>query len=173
MKKISILMLWIVLLTIPSIAEEALKDVQLYAKYYAKYSTDNQDALDDYLNVSFILKDEGKNIATDGTFRIMITTDRGSIYAKEVGSLKSSDFIKNVIRWPTDQEITTTTIRSPEISINGSKFVNIEINETTGKYENLGHKAPYGSGTISIVFTDQEGTQFVGESYIKFRGPKY
>jgi hypothetical protein len=154
-------------------AAEDLKDIQVYAKYYAKYSMDNQDALDDYLNISFLLKDEGKNIAIDGNFVIMVTTDRGFIYAKEVGSLKSSDFVKKVIRWPTDQEITTTTIRSPEISINGSKFINIEINKTNGKYENLGHKAPYGSGTVSIVFTDQEGTRFVGESRIQFRGPKY
>lgn len=177
MKKVSVL-LWIALVAIVCItgiatSEEAIKDIQVYAEYYAKYSMNNQDGLDDCLNISFLLKDEGKNVAADGNYIIMATTDRGSVFGKKEGSLKSSDFIKNVFRWPTDQEITTTTIKSPEMKINGSEFIHININETTGEYENLGHKPPYGQGSISVLYIAEDGTRFVGEARIQFRGPKY
>lgn len=164
MRGSSILVLWI-LLVILSMAGEAIKDVQVYARY----SIDGHATIDDYLNVSFLLKDEDKNIAADGSYIIMVKTDRGAVYAKREGVLKSSDFITKTVRWPTDQEITTTTVRSPEISINGSEFVNIKMNETTDKYENLGHKTPYGSGTVFILFIDREGSRFIGESSIEFR----
>jgi len=163
MRRSSILAICMVLIILG--VAGATKDVQVYARY----SIDGHDTINDYLNVSFLLKDEEKNIAADGSYIIMVKTDRGAVYAKKEGILRSSDFIQKVVRWPTDQEITTTTVRSPEISINGSEFVNIKINETTDKYENLGHKTPYGSGTVSVLFIDQEGSRFVGISSIEFR----
>lgn len=141
------------------------KDVNVYTSY----KMDGHKTIDDSLKVFFMLKDGDKTVAANGRYSIDVITDRGHVFAITSGYLNSSDFKTNVLRWPTDQVITTTTIRSPEFVIEGSQFIGTQKNLTTDKYETTGHKTPYGSGEVTVIFVTNDNHRYTGKTTVEFR----
>jgi hypothetical protein len=136
---------------------------------YTSYEMSEHRTIEDSLKVFFMLKDGNKTIAANGNYSIDVIADRGNVYARISGSLNSSDFKTNVLRWPTDQLITTTTVKSPEFVVEGSQFVGTHKNLTTDKYEITGHKTPYGSGEVTVIFTTNDNHRYTGKTRIEFR----